>query len=68
MFSKASAAVTSDDTQPVPIGATNIDYTEEDEKAIVDFTRNFGKRSSLFFHDPLSHHPLDSHPHTPYSI
>ncbi len=43
VFPKNSAAVTSGDNQPSPIEAANIEYTEEDEEAIVEFTRKAGK-------------------------
>ncbi|KAI0693654.1 GMC oxidoreductase-domain-containing protein [Cytidiella melzeri] len=40
-FDETSSARCSGDSQPVPIDAPDIDYTEEDEKAIDAYTRKF---------------------------
>ncbi len=41
-FSESSSALCKGEIRPADIGAPDIEYTEEDEKAIEAYTRKFG--------------------------
>lgn len=46
-FSETSTALCKGEIQPVSVDTPDIDYTEEDEKAIDQYTREYGRYSVL---------------------
>ena len=47
-FSQDSVALCKEEIKPISSDSADLEYTEEDEKAIDTYTRKYGQRPSIF--------------------